>query len=174
MAIEFGKDRVRFIKRVLDLALKELILHDWRAKVYWESPSEDNKLTENDKVKIFIDGTVMGINMDWVCSAESEYEVCSELWYYVRKMYQHLQVRRREMKAPRGVYDNIIEQWAEVIESEAYIEGKVDITSVTEIDAHTFKYYMLAKHFDVNRDDMPKEIADEIVKKLEKEYYIFI
>lgn len=174
MAIEFGEDRAKFIKKVLDLAFKELILHDWRAKVYWESPSEDNKLTKNDKVKIFIDGTVMGINKDWVCSADSEYDVCSELWYYIRKMYQHLQTRRLEMKAPRGVHDNVIEQWAEVIGDEAYMEGKVNITSITEIDAHTFKYYMLAKHFDISRADISEEIADEIVEKLGKEYYTFI
>ena len=174
MELKFGKDRARFIKRTLDLAFKELILYDWCAKVYWGSPSEDNKLTKNDKVKLFIDGTVMGINMDWVCSAENEYEVCSELWYYVRKMYQHLQVRRREMKGPRGVHDNIIMQWAEVIGNEAYMDSQVDITSTTEIDAHTFKYYMLAKHFDISRADMPEEIADEIVERLGKEYYTFI
>lgn len=174
MVLKFGEDRVKFIERVLDLSLKEMVLCDWSAKLLVDVPKEENNLSENDKVKLFMDGIVIAVNKNWVDASESEYEVCSEVWYYVRKMFQRLQVRRLEMKDLRAVHDYIIEQWAEIIRIDGYEDTGNDITDITEIDAYTFMYYMLAKYFAVNKSDLPNAIADDIVVKLAEEYDTYI
>ena len=170
MILKFEEDRVKCIERVLDLSLKELVLYDWSAKLLVDVPKEENNLSENDKVKLFMDGIVIAVNKNWVDASESEYEICSEIWYYVRKMFQYLQVRRFEMKAPRAVHGYIIEQWEKIIRSDGYEDTGNDITDITEIDAYTFMYYMLAKYFNVNKSDLPNAIVDDIVAKLAEEY----
>ena len=127
-------------------------------------------LTENDKVKLSVDGTFIGINKDWLNAAESEYEVCSEVWYNVRKMFQHLQVRRFEKRDPGIVNDYIIKQWAQIIRADGYEDASKDFTTITEIDANMFKYYMLAKHFGAVENCLPEESAENVVVQLAKEY----
>ena len=170
MMFRFGEDRVTFIENIIGLALKEFSVNNWQAYYYIESPSRYNVLAENDKVKLSVDGTFIGINKDWLNATENEYEVCTEVWYNVRKMFQHLQVRRFEKRDPGIVNDYIIKQWAQIIRADGYDDADKDITTITEIDANMFKYYKLRKYFGVAEYCLHEENADDIVIRLAKEY----
>ena len=166
----FAEDKVKFIENVIGLALKEFGVSDWHAYYYIEAPSRYNVLNENDKIKLSVDGTFIGINKDWLNTVENEYVACSEVWYYVRKMFQHLQVRRLERRDPRVGDDYIVKQWARIIRADGYEDDGNDINTITEIDAHMFKYYMLAKYFGAGENCLFGETDDNIVIKLAKEY----
>ena len=161
----------KFVTANLKKAHKELSIKDWFPKWFIDDANENSSIKDDDKIRLFIYSTVMGINKSWLKNTDSREEVCFELWYYARIMYQvHETVSSHSALGSINDVETVKLWESELCNAKEYRREDIIDERATDIDANAFALYMMSKFYPTCFHMVSERICGEVKAKLSELY----